>query len=76
MPPGPFPLPVVGNFWMLRMPGVNLITLFSNLKNKYGKMFTLKIGSKPFIFINDLKLLQVSSISHFHFILLAKISPS
>ncbi|RUS76656.1 hypothetical protein EGW08_015586, partial [Elysia chlorotica] len=59
MPPGPFPLPVLGNFLLLRMPGVDLMGTLSDLKNKYGKIFTLKIGSKPFIYINDLKLLQV-----------------
>ena len=60
MPPGPFPLPVIGNFWMVRKPGVRLTDVLSDLKNKYGKIFTIKIGSKPFVFISDTILLQVS----------------
>ncbi|GFS19412.1 cytochrome P450 2J6 [Elysia marginata] len=58
MPPGPFPLPVLGNFLMLRMPGANFVDVLGSLKKKYGKIFTFKIGSKPLIYINDLKLLQ------------------
>ena len=59
LPPGPFPLSLFGNFLMLRMPGADFIGILKDLKEKYGKIFTLKIGSKPFIYINDLKLLQV-----------------
>ncbi|KAK3788774.1 hypothetical protein RRG08_029223 [Elysia crispata] len=58
LPPGPFPLSLFGNFLMLRMPGADFIGILKDLKEKYGKIFTLKIGSKPFIYINDLKLLQ------------------
>ncbi|GFO09366.1 cytochrome p450 2j6 [Plakobranchus ocellatus] len=60
MPPGPFPLPVLGNYLMLGKPGISLITLLDGLKKKYGEIFTFKIGSKPFIFISDLRLVQAA----------------
>lgn len=58
MPPGPFPLPVVGNLPLLWRPGVTLISLFGELTEKYGKILTFKMGSRPIILINDLKLLR------------------
>ncbi|KAK3788776.1 hypothetical protein RRG08_029224 [Elysia crispata] len=58
MPPGPLPLPVVGNFLMLAQPGVTLLTLFPALTAKYGKIFTFQAGNKPVILINDAKLVK------------------
>ncbi|GFS19416.1 cytochrome P450 2J6 [Elysia marginata] len=58
MPPGPFPLPVVGNFLMLAQPGVTLLTLFPALAAKYGKIFTFLAGNKPVILINDVTLVK------------------
>ncbi|RUS78008.1 hypothetical protein EGW08_014225, partial [Elysia chlorotica] len=58
MPPGPFPLPVVGNMYLLWKPGVTFISLFRELTERYGKILTFQMGSRPIILINDLKLVQ------------------
>lgn len=52
LPPGPFPLPIVGN--MLSLPKSKPWRDFEHLGEKYGSgMLTIWIGRVPNIFIND-----------------------
>ncbi|KAH9217702.1 cytochrome P450 [Leptodontidium sp. 2 PMI_412] len=52
LPPGPFPLPIVGN--MLSLPKFKPWRDFEHLGEKYGSgMLTIWIGRVPNIFIND-----------------------
>ncbi|RUS76655.1 hypothetical protein EGW08_015585 [Elysia chlorotica] len=64
MPPGPLPLPVVGNYLMIARPGVSLLTLFPTLAARYGKIFTFLAGSTPIILINDAKLVKEAFIKN------------
>ena len=51
LPPGPFPLPVLGNLLSIsqKMPYRD----FANLAKKYGKLFRIQMGSKKAIVINS-----------------------
>lgn len=51
-PPGPLPLPIIGNLFLLyHFPFAH--ELFDQLKAKYGGIFTIWIASKPYVVIND-----------------------
>ncbi|KAL5767596.1 hypothetical protein ACOSQ2_014379 [Xanthoceras sorbifolium] len=53
LPPGPFIFPIIGNYLLLRKPLAELESLIKSLHTKLGPIITLKIGSKPVIFIAD-----------------------
>nr|GMD86103.1 cytochrome P450 89A2-like [Ipomoea batatas] len=50
LPPGPFTVPLIGNFLWLRR-SFFLEPILRDLKSKYGPLITLKVGSRPAIFI-------------------------
>ncbi|XP_067319258.1 cytochrome P450 2C18-like [Anolis sagrei] len=47
MPPGPTPLPIVGN--VLQLKGKQWDEVFSKISEKYGPMFTLYLGTEPVV---------------------------
>ncbi|XP_068106774.1 cytochrome P450 2G1-like [Hyperolius riggenbachi] len=49
MPPGPLPLPLIGN--MLQVKPTELLSSLQKLKDKYGPVFTLYFGSRPTVMI-------------------------
>eukprot|EP00111_Clytia_hemisphaerica_P002945 TCONS_00008356-protein len=49
-PPGPFPLPIIGNLHLLRK---DIHLAMDKLSKEYGTMFTLWMADKPFIVITD-----------------------
>ncbi|CAH2051075.1 unnamed protein product [Thlaspi arvense] len=51
LPPGPFTLPIIGNFHWLRKSFFEIEPILRNLRAKYGPIVTLQIGSRPAIFI-------------------------
>ncbi|GFS45739.1 cytochrome P450, family 87, subfamily A, polypeptide 6 [Actinidia rufa] len=51
LPPEPITFPVIGNFLWLRKSTSELEPVFRNLRNKYGPIITLRIGSRPAIFV-------------------------
>lgn len=54
LPPGPFPLPVLGN--ILAFGGnVFPFEVMNNLSEKYGSVFTVFMGTQPFVVITDPK---------------------
>ncbi|PSS04608.1 Cytochrome P450 89A2 like [Actinidia chinensis var. chinensis] len=51
LPPGPITVPVIGNFLWLRNSFSELEPVLWNLRDKYGPIITLRIGSRPAIFV-------------------------
>lgn len=51
-PPGPFPLPFIGN-WLLFRRKEHYTQVFEELTAKYGPVFTFFMGSEPQIFVYD-----------------------
>lgn len=51
-PPGPTPLPFLGNLLNLRKYSECPYEGFSELKNKYGPVYSLKLGSNPAVIVN------------------------
>ncbi|KAM9323981.1 cytochrome P450 2F3-like [Gastrophryne carolinensis] len=49
LPPGPLPLPIVGN--LLQIDSNKFITSLMELKEKYGSVYTLYLGPRPGIVI-------------------------
>ncbi|KAJ0013967.1 hypothetical protein Pint_21736 [Pistacia integerrima] len=53
LPPGPPTIPFIGNFLQIIKTRSELESILRNLHLKYGPVVSLKIGSKPAIFIAD-----------------------
>ncbi|XVF41625.1 hypothetical protein PTKIN_Ptkin01aG0294500 [Pterospermum kingtungense] len=51
LPPGPLKIPFIGNLLWLRKSFPQMKAIVPTLRAKYGPIYTLHIGSKPFIFI-------------------------
>ncbi|XP_020828057.1 cytochrome P450 2B4-like [Phascolarctos cinereus] len=47
LPPGPQPLPLLGNFFQMDRQGI--LKSFSVLRDKYGDVFTIFLGSRPVV---------------------------
>ncbi|XP_069069008.1 cytochrome P450 2J4-like isoform X2 [Pleurodeles waltl] len=61
-PPGPTPLPIIGNLWTLGF--VLRQESLMQLGETYGKIFTLWIGQKPVIVLNGCQAIRDALISH------------
>lgn len=61
LPPGPFPLPVIGNLLSIgqQMPYRDL----ANMAKKYGKVFRVHMGSKPVIVLNSYEIAKEALVS-------------
>ncbi|XP_073687966.1 cytochrome P450 2X9 [Garra rufa] len=55
-PPGPRPLPLFGNLLELNIN--NPLKDFERLADRYGKVYSLYIGSKPWVFLNGFEVLK------------------
>ncbi|XP_062119650.1 cytochrome P450 89A2-like [Humulus lupulus] len=53
LPPGPFILPIIGTILSLRTSISDLEIILRNLHAKYGPIVSLRIGSRPAVFIAD-----------------------
>ncbi|XP_063793834.1 cytochrome P450 2A6-like isoform X1 [Pseudophryne corroboree] len=47
MPPGPFPLPFLGNYLQIQSEGV--VSGLVKISEKYGPIYTFYMGSRPFV---------------------------
>ncbi|XP_060110157.1 cytochrome P450 2J6-like isoform X1 [Heteronotia binoei] len=55
-PPGPKPLPLIGN--LLQFDMSNPLKDFDKLAQKYGPIFSLQMGGTPFVFVNGFPLVK------------------
>ncbi|GKV07435.1 hypothetical protein SLEP1_g19214 [Rubroshorea leprosula] len=53
LPPGPFSIPIIGPLLWLRKLNYEMEPILRKLHTKFGPMITLRIGSRPAIFISD-----------------------
>ncbi|XP_077141793.1 cytochrome P450 2G1-like [Ranitomeya variabilis] len=53
LPPGPTPLPIVGNLLQLSKGGI--VKSLLNITQKYGEVFTVYLGSRPVIVVTGFK---------------------
>ena len=64
LPPGPFPLPILGNLPQLMIAGAAQHRYFASLAKKYGPIFCIQLGSKPVIVVSSSSLAR--AILHTH----------
>ncbi|KAH9489773.1 Cytochrome P450 2H2 [Bulinus truncatus] len=58
MPPGPIALPYIGNLLTLATAGSNPSDIFMKMKEKYGDIYSLRIGSTRFVVLSDHNLVK------------------
>ncbi|KAM9323956.1 cytochrome P450 2F2-like [Gastrophryne carolinensis] len=56
MPPGPFPLPVLGNFLQIHSEG--LLPALLKMSQKYGPVYTVHFGSRPTVVVTGYEALK------------------
>ncbi|CAC5412582.1 CYP2J [Mytilus coruscus] len=62
LPPGPTPLPLIGN--LLCIFGGDLLTITRKLSQKYGRIYSLSLGPYWAVFINDTRSLHEAFVKH------------
>uniref|UniRef100_A0A8C3MCY4 Uncharacterized protein n=1 Tax=Geospiza parvula TaxID=87175 RepID=A0A8C3MCY4_GEOPR len=62
LPPGPVPLPIIGNLWLLDFK-LRRETL-SELTNIYGNIYTLWMGQTPLVVLNGYKAVKDGIVTH------------
>ncbi|XP_019358962.1 PREDICTED: cytochrome P450 2J5-like [Gavialis gangeticus] len=62
LPPGPAPLPLIGNLWTIRFQ-VHHETLLK-MARRHGNMYTLWLGQTPVIVLNGFQAVKDALISH------------
>ncbi|XP_036048039.1 cytochrome P450 2C29-like isoform X2 [Onychomys torridus] len=62
LPPGPTPLPVIGNF--LQIDVKNLQQSFTNFSKAYGPVFTLYFGTQPTVVLHGYEAVKEALIDH------------
>ncbi|XP_075043045.1 cytochrome P450 2G1-like [Mixophyes fleayi] len=56
LPPGPTPLPLLGN--VLNIKRGDIVNSLMQLSEKYGKVFTIYLGSRPVVVVTGYKLVR------------------
>ncbi|XP_053577732.1 cytochrome P450 2F3 [Bombina bombina] len=62
LPPGPTPLPFIGNMHQVKM--IDLIKSLVELSKKYGPMYTFYLGSRPTVVLCGHQILKEALIDH------------
>uniref|UniRef100_A0A1D5QML3 Cytochrome P450 2E1 n=4 Tax=Macaca TaxID=9539 RepID=A0A1D5QML3_MACMU len=62
LPPGPFPLPIIGNLFQLEWK--NLPKSFTRLAQRFGPVFTLYVGSRRVVVVHGYKAVREVLLDH------------
>ncbi|XP_052569417.1 cytochrome P450 2C29-like [Peromyscus californicus insignis] len=62
LPPGPRPLPIIGNF--LQIDVKNISQSFTNFSKAYGPVFTLYFGTQPTVVLHGYEAVKEALIDH------------
>ncbi|PIO30954.1 hypothetical protein AB205_0132340 [Aquarana catesbeiana] len=62
LPPGPTPLPVIGN--LLHVKRGEMVKSLDQLKEKYGSIYTLYFGSRPVVILCSYQMVREVLIDH------------
>ncbi|XP_037687563.1 cytochrome P450 2E1 isoform X1 [Choloepus didactylus] len=62
LPPGPFPLPVIGNIFQLDLK--NIPKSYTRLAARYGPVFTLYLGSRRVVVVHGYKAVKEVLLEH------------
>ncbi|XP_036048489.1 cytochrome P450 2C26-like isoform X2 [Onychomys torridus] len=62
LPPGPTPLPIIGNF--LQIDAKNISQSLTNFSKVYGPVFTLYLGRKPTVVLHGYEAVKEALIDH------------
>ncbi|XP_036024450.1 cytochrome P450 2C26 isoform X2 [Onychomys torridus] len=62
LPPGPTPLPIIGNFLQIDVKDIS--QSFTNLSKVYGPVFTLYLGRKPTVVLHGYEAVKEALIDH------------
>ncbi|XP_052618668.1 cytochrome P450 2C27-like isoform X1 [Peromyscus californicus insignis] len=62
LPPGPTPLPVIGNFLQIDVKNIN--QSFTKFSKVYGPVFTLYLGRKPTVVLHGYEAVKEALIDH------------
>uniref|UniRef100_A0A8C8TMI6 unspecific monooxygenase n=1 Tax=Peromyscus maniculatus bairdii TaxID=230844 RepID=A0A8C8TMI6_PERMB len=62
LPPGPTPLPVIGNFLQIDVKDIS--QSLTNLSNVYGPVFTLYMGMEPTVVLHGYEAVKEALIDH------------
>ncbi|XP_008684363.1 cytochrome P450 2E1 [Ursus maritimus] len=62
LPPGPFPLPIIGN--LLQLDFKNFPKSFTKLAERYGPVFTLYLGSQRTVVLHGYKAVKEALLDH------------
>ncbi|XP_036048816.1 cytochrome P450 2C26-like isoform X2 [Onychomys torridus] len=62
LPPGPIPLPIIGNIFQIDVKDIN--QSFTKLSKVYGPVFTLYLGRKPTVVLHGYEAVKEALIDH------------
>ncbi|XP_029390550.1 cytochrome P450 2C40 [Mus pahari] len=62
LPPGPTPLPIIGNYHLIDMKDIR--QSFTNFSKTYGPVFTLYFGSRPTVVLYGYEAMKEALIDH------------
>ncbi|CCD67644.1 CYtochrome P450 family [Caenorhabditis elegans] len=58
LPPGPIPLPIIGNLYLMTEDVKPGYKMYEKLKDKYGPVFTFWLANLPMVTVTDWKLIK------------------
>ncbi|XP_028637513.1 cytochrome P450 2C37-like [Grammomys surdaster] len=62
LPPGPTPLPIIGNFFQIDVKDIQ--KSFTNLSKVYGPVYTLYLGRKPTVVLHGYEAVKEALVDH------------